>query len=146
MWYTVAMPKFLVKKLDPQASLPVRQHDDDAAMDITTIESVTVAPGERHTFRTGFAAEFSPEFVALIRDRSSLGSKGIHVLAGVIDASYRGEWKIVILNTSPEPWTVQPGDRIAQVLLLAIDRPEPTEVQTLNDTSRGDGGFGSTGT
>ena len=134
-----------IKKLTPEAVLPSKAHPTDAAFDITTNEAYMLQPGERHTFTTGFAAEFPPEYVALLRDRSSLGSKGIQVLAGVIDASYRGEWKVVLLNTSSEPYKIKAGERIAQCLMVPVPAIEVAEVQELAESDRGTGGFGSSG-
>ncbi len=134
-----------IKKLVPAAVLPAKKNPDDAGWDIMTIESATLAPGERHTFLTGLACEFPPEYVAVIKDRSSLGSRGLHALAGVIDASYRGEWKIVLLNTSPEPIHISAGDRIAQCLILPVPPVTLVEVDELNDSARGAKAFGSSG-
>lgn len=134
-----------IKKLSPEAVLPSKAHATDAAFDITTNESFTLQPGERHTFTTGFASEFSPEYVALLRDRSSLGSKGIQVLAGVIDASYRGEWKVVLLNTGSEPYEIKAGERIAQCLMVPVPAFEVAEVEELAESDRGASGFGSSG-
>jgi len=134
-----------IKKLSPEATLPSKAHATDGAFDIATNEAYSLQPGERHTFTTGFAAQFPPEYVVLLRDRSGLGSKGIQVLAGVIDASYRGEWKVVLHNTSNEAYDVKAGDRIAQCLLLPVPDFQVTEVSSLEETDRGSGGFGSTG-
>lgn len=134
-----------IKKLTPEAVLPSKAHPTDAAFDITTNESYTLQPAERHTFTTGFAAEFPADYVALLRDRSSLGSKGIQVLAGVIDASYRGEWKVVLLNTSSEHYEIKAGERIAQCLMVPVPAFEVAEVQELAESDRGTGGFGSSG-
>lgn len=136
---------FQVHRLRSTAELPKKSRPDDAAFDLTTDESATIAPGERHTFGLGFAAEFPTEFVALVRDRSSLGSRGLHCLAGVIDATYRGEWKVVVLNTSADSQTIQAGDRIAQCLFLPVPNVTVTEVTELSSSERGHGGFGSTG-
>jgi len=135
----------LFKKVHSEAVLPTKAHPTDAAFDISTIESYTLQPGERHLFGTGIAAEFPAEYVALFRDRSSLGSKGITVLAGVIDASYRGEWKVVLLNTSQEPYEIKAGDRIAQCLFLPVPTVEVKETAELPGSDRAAGGFGSTG-
>lgn len=139
------MIELRIKKLLPQAIVPSKAHSTDAAFDIATIESYTLKVGERHTFATGIAAEFPAEYVALFRDRSSLGSKGIQVLAGVIDASYRGEWKVVLLNTSQEPYEIKAGDRIAQCLFLPVPEVHVQETTELPDSERAVGGFGSTG-
>ncbi len=134
-----------IKRINPLSQGLQRQHDDDAGWDVSTIEGYSIGPGEHHGFLTGFSAAFPHDFVAVIKDRSSLGSKGIHVLAGVIDAGYRGEWKIILLNTSQEIYNVQIGDRIAQCLFLPVPKTTVTVVEELPESERGTGGFGSTG-
>jgi dUTP pyrophosphatase len=134
-----------IKKLVPEAVLPAKKNPDDAGWDIVTIESATLAPGERRAFLTGLASEFPSDYVAVIKDRSSLGSRGLHTLAGVIDSSYRGEWKIIVLNTSDEPVHITAGDRIAQCLIVPVPEVQLLEVEELTDSARGIGGFGSTG-
>ncbi len=139
------MISFRVKKLVPEATLPTRAHASDAGIDLYANETRTLAPGERHVFSTGIAVEFPEGYVALLWDRSGLGSKGIHRLAGVIDAGYRGEWKVVLLNTTREPFEIRQGDKIIQCLLHAFAPAEIVEVSELSDTDRGATGFGSTG-
>ncbi len=134
-----------IQRLHPEAKLPSKANAGDAAFDLSTTEAKILQPGERHTFGLGFSAEFPPEYVALIRDRSSLGSRGLHCLAGVIDSSYRGEWKVVMLNTSTEAQSIAAGDRIAQCLILPVPEVHVTEVKELSTTGRGAGGFGSSG-
>ncbi|MBI5467264.1 MAG: dUTP diphosphatase [Candidatus Kerfeldbacteria bacterium] len=134
-----------VQKLHPAAVIPSQAHPGDAGWDLVTPEEFTLQPGERKTIGLGFAVAFESGHVALIRDRSGLGSKGLHTLAGVIDASYRGEWKIVFLNTSSEPMSLKVGERVAQCLFLPIAGVEMSETKNLEETSRGSGGFGSTG-
>lgn len=136
---------FNVQLLHPNAQPPRRHHQGDAGMDLVTPTDVHLQPGERQTIALGFAAEFPTDLVALVRDRSSMGAKGIHCLAGVIDASYRGEWKVVLLNTSMETQSISAGDRIAQCLLLPFAAPDVEVVDILSDSTRGAGGFGSTG-
>ena len=134
-----------IKKLTPEATLPSKAHATDAAFDIYTIDSYTLQPGERHMFATGISSDFSPEYIGLWRDRSSFGTKGIQVLGGVLDASYRGEWKVILLNTSSEAHEIKAGDRIAQCLMVPVPEFEVQEVKSLNESDRGSGGFGSTG-
>jgi dUTP pyrophosphatase len=139
------MISFRVKKLSPDATLPTRSHASDAGIDVYTNESYILAPGERHAFTTGIAVEFPEGVVALLWDRSGLGSKGIHRLAGVIDAGYRGEWKVVLLNTTAESFEVKKGDKIIQCLLQRFEPAEIQEAAELSNTQRGAKGFGSTG-
>jgi dUTP pyrophosphatase len=136
--------------LTDTARLPSRAHDDDAAFDLHADESVELAPGARATVATGVALALPEGSCGLVLPRSGLASRhGITVLnaPGLIDPGYRGEVKVVLLNTDPaEPFGVQPGDRIAQLLVLA---PGPAALSLadgeLGATGRGAGGFGSTG-
>lgn len=132
-----------VKRLDPFVRLPERAHNS-AGYDLFAREPVRIGPGETSKVRTGIAVEFPPGYVALIWDRSSLGSKGIHRFAGVIDADYRGEWVVCLHNTGDHAFFVERGDKIAQVLFQPVMAWDIVEGE-LSDTSRGEGGFGSTG-
>jgi dUTP pyrophosphatase len=134
-----------VKKLSSSAVLPTKENPADAGIDIYTNESYTLAPGERHLFSTGVAVEFKPGYVALLWDRSGLGSKGIHRLAGVIDAGYRGEWKVVLVNLTTEPFAVKAGDKIIQCILQKFEPVKIKEVKKLQESKRGGRGFGSSG-
>lgn len=136
---------FKVRKLSPEATLPTRENASDAGIDIYTNESYTLRPGERHTFSTGIAVEFSEGYVALFWDRSGLGSKGIHRLAGVIDSGYRGEWKVVLLNTTDQPYKIEKGDKIIQCVLQKFEPAQIEEVEILSETARAEAGFGSSG-
>lgn len=135
-----------VQKLRPEAKLPFRKHDGDAAFDLSSTEDHVLEPGGRWTFGTGIAAEFPHGYVALFHDRSSMGAKGVHVLGGVIDPTYRGEWKVVLVNLSSEPVTISEGDRITQCIIQKVEGVTFEEVRALASTERGTGGFGSTGT
>ncbi|NTW90230.1 MAG: dUTP diphosphatase [Candidatus Moranbacteria bacterium] len=135
-----------VKKLDPRAKLPVRAHEGDAGLDLCALEGCVIGGGERGVVGTGIAIAVPPGHVGLIMDRSGLAAKeGITNLGGVIDAGYRGEWKVIMLNTSDKPYDVAAGERIAQILVIPIALPEVCEVSELDDTMRGEGHFGSTG-
>ena len=96
-------------------------------------------------FPTGIAVEFPEGYVALLWDRSGLGSKGIHRLAGVIDSGYRGEWKVVLLNTTKEPFEIKKGDKIIQCIIQKFEPVEILEVDELSNSQRGEKGFGSSG-
>lgn len=135
-----------IKKLAEEAKIPVYSHEGDAAFDICSLEEKKLNPGERYTFRTGIASEIPFGYVAILYDRSGLASKdGVTRRAGVIDAGYRGEWKIVIINEDKEAHEIQKGDRIAQAILHELPEAEIVEVDELSDSERGEGGFGSTG-
>ncbi|MBI4032385.1 dUTP diphosphatase [Candidatus Berkelbacteria bacterium] len=135
-----------LQRLHPKAITPKYNHPGDAGMNLFTYEERTLAPGERYAFSTGWAMAFPPEYVARVLDRSGLSLKtGLHCLGGVIDSNYRGEWKIIMANLGDQPYTVQAGDKIAQVVFLPIEIASPTIVDVLNESARGTGGFGSTG-
>jgi dUTP pyrophosphatase len=138
--------KILFKKLHQEARIPHYAHPGDAGMDVYTNEAKTLQPDERHAFSTGVCMEIPEGYVALVWDRSGRAIKeGLKTMAGVIDSGYRGEVKIALLNTSTTPVSINPGDKIAQILIQAIERAEIQEVAELSDTQRGEGGFGSTG-
>jgi dUTP pyrophosphatase len=139
------MISFKVKKLSPEAVVPTKENPGDAGIDVYANESHTLQPGERHTFGTGVSVEIPDGYVALFWDRSGLGSKGIHRLAGVVDSGYRGEWKVVLLNTTDEPYEIKKGDKIVQCVLQKFEPVDIQEVEELSDTERGEAGFGSSG-
>ena len=134
------------KKLTSDALIPKYAHEGDAGMDIFSNEEYTLKAGERKVFKTGISSSFPEGHVALVWDRSGNAAKrGIKTMAGVIDSGYRGEWGIVMLNTSGEDLEVKKGDKIAQVLLQPIIHADIEEVEDLDETKRGENGFGSTG-
>jgi len=139
------MINFRVKKLSADAVLPTKDDPADAGIDLYANESYTLQPGERHVFKTGISTEFPEGYVALLWDRSGLGSKGIHRLAGVIDAGYRGEWGVVLLNTTDEPYEVKKGDKVIQAVLQKFEPTQIEEVTELTETARAEAGFGSSG-
>jgi len=139
--------KLTVKKMTPEAKLPVRAHSDDAGMDFFSTEECILAPGERRALKTGIALAIPSGYVGLFWDKSSLPAKaGIKTMGGVIDASYRGELQVIAINLSDIPYTVEKGSKIAQLLIQKVELPEICEVDELDATIRGEGGFGSTGT
>lgn len=139
-----------VRRLHPHAVLPTRAYAGDAGFDLRALEPVTVAPGERATVRTGIALELPEGHAGLVLPRSGLAARHGITLAnapGLIDAGYRGEVKVLLLNTDPEaPFAVAAGDRIAQLVLLRVKTPEVEEVSDLAASERGVGGVGSSGT
>ncbi|MBI3250523.1 MAG: dUTP diphosphatase [Candidatus Andersenbacteria bacterium] len=139
------MIPFHVKKLSADAKMPAKGNTTDAGIDMFTNETYTLKPGEVHAFTTGIAVAIPDGHVALIWDRSGLGSKGIHRLAGVIDSGYRGEWKIVLINLSQESHDIQAGDKIAQCILQKFEPAEIQETDELPSSDRGAKGFGSSG-
>jgi dUTP pyrophosphatase len=134
------------QKLNPDAKVPTRAFEHDAGLDLTTIETHTLKPGEGRIFKTGLAVAIDPGFVGLIWDRSSMGKRGIKSLGGVIDSGYRGEIGVILWNISHESQEIKSGERIAQLLIQPIATPQTEAVQSLTNTDRGTGGFGSSGT
>jgi len=135
-----------IKKLEATATLPNYAHPGDAGMDFYANETVTISPNERKIISTGIAMAIPQGYVGLFWDKSGLASNhGLKTMAGVIDASYRGEIKILLHNLSNKPYLVEKGNKIAQMLIQPVEQREVVEVEDLNDTSRGADGFGSTG-
>jgi len=135
-----------IKKLNPDAIIPRYALPGDAGMDLFSAEDVTIMPGERHPIATGLSIELPEGFVSLIWDKSGIAlKKGLMKMAGVIEHTYRGEYKILLLNTSKEEVEIKKGDKIAQLLVQPIVTAEIIEVDKLSETDRGAGGFGSTG-
>jgi dUTP pyrophosphatase len=131
------------------AEAPSYAHPGDAGADLVSTEDVTLAPGERRTVGTGVSIALPDGYVALVVPRSGLAvNHGITVVntPGTVDAGYRGEIKVILLNTdAAEPYTIAAGDRIAQLLVLPVTRARFIPVERLPGTERGSGGFGSTG-
>ena len=135
-----------IKLLTPNAKVPTYAHKGDAAFDIYTTESLQLFPGQRHTFKTGIASRFSPKYFVNLLGRSGLAHHhGVVVLGGVIDSSYRGEWGIIVLNSSPNVLTVTEGDRIVQGVFLPVPKFKIKLVKELKASARGTKAYGSTG-
>lgn len=135
-----------IKKLDPGARLPERAHHDDAGADLFSNEEVLLEPGERRVVKTGISMAIPSGYVGLIWDTSGLSAKGgIKSMGGVVDAQYRGEVCVILVNLGREPYRIERGAKIAQMLIQKIEFPEICETEELDDTLRGEGGFGSTG-
>ena len=135
-----------VKKLHPEAKLPTYAHHGDAGFDLYAIESVIVPVGARVLVSTGISMEIPNGYVGLIWDKGGLAmNHGLKNLGGVIDAGYRGEIKAGVVNLSENDYTITAGHKVAQMLIQKVERAEIKEVAELSDTSRGHGGFGSTG-
>ncbi len=138
-----------IARLDERARLPTRAHDGDAGLDLYALEGVVLAPGQRASVPTGIAVEIPPGQAGLVLPRSGLAARhGISVVnaPGLIDSGYRGEVRVLLLNTDREqPFELAAGDRIAQLVLVRVELPTPVEVASLTDSERGAGGFGSSG-
>jgi dUTP pyrophosphatase len=142
-------PELPVRRLDPRLPLPAYAHPGDAGADLRAAEEVVLPPGGRATVGTGIAIAVPDGYAAFVHPRSGLASgHGITVVnaPGTVDAGYRGEVRVVLLNTDPsEPFTVRRGDRIAQLVVQPVTRVQFLDAAELPPTPRGDGGFGSTG-
>lgn len=137
-----------VARVERGATLPSRAHQDDAGLDLYASEAAHIGPGERWSVGTGIAVEIPGGHAGLVLPRSGLAKKhGIALVnsPGLIDSGYRGEIRVLLLNTDPaETFRVEPGDRIAQLVIAPIAIAEPVEA-ALSKSARGDGGFGSSG-
>lgn len=142
--------KIALKRLPHGAGLPLPAYASDGAagMDIVAAESLTLAPGARHAVATGFAMAIPAGYEVQVRPRSGLALKhGITCLnsPGTIDSDYRGEVKVILANLGDQPFDILRGDRIAQLVPAPVQRAAFLETDNLDDTTRGTGGFGSTG-
>lgn len=140
--------RILVERLDPRAVIPERAHPGDAGLDLRSIEDRTLAPGERADVGTGLALALPPGYVGLIHPRSGLALKAGVTVAnapGTIDAAYRGEVRVILINLGSTEWRCAPGDRIAQLLITRVEYPVIDEVSSLPGSGRGRSGFGSSG-
>ena len=138
-----------IARLNDEAMLPTRAHDGDAGLDLYACEAAHIGPGERWSVGTGVAVEIPDGHAGLVLPRSGLAKKhGVTLVnaPGLIDSGYRGELRVLLLNTDPaDIFRVQPGDRIAQLVISPIVPAEPVETAALAESVRGDGGFGSSG-
>ena len=136
------------KRIHPEAVLPTYARPGDAGMDVCSCEAATLQPGERKLIRTGLVIELPRGTEAQMRPRSGLALKqGITLLntPGTIDEGYRGEVGVILINLGHKPFDVQPGMRIAQMVIAPVLSVDVAEVAEVSDTPRGAGGFGSTG-
>jgi dUTP pyrophosphatase len=135
------------KRLHEQATLPERAYPGDAGLDLAACERVELEPGARAVVGTGLAVAIPDGHAGFVQPRSGLAARhGIAVVnsPGLVDAGYRGELKVVLLNTDrSETFVVEPGMRIAQLVLVPVATPEPEEVEELSESDRGERGFGS---
>lgn len=136
-----------IRRLRPDAQVPTRAYAGDAGIDLAACERVELGPGERALVSTGLAVAIPSGYAGYVQPRSGLATKhGISIVntPGLVDSGYRGELLVNLLNTDPhEPFVVEPGMRIAQLVVLAVPDVEPVEVDELPDSERGDRGFGS---
>jgi len=139
----------LIQRLDPDLPLPSYAHPGDAGADLTTAVDVELGPGERAMVRTGIALALPDGYAAFVHPRSGLAARsglGIVNAPGTVDAGYRGEITVLLINHDTElPVRLRRGDRIAQLVIQRVERARLTEVQLLPGSARGEGGYGSTG-
>ncbi|WP_415300081.1 dUTP diphosphatase [Candidatus Pelagibacter sp. Uisw_134_02] len=144
------MARVLIKKLNPDVELPAYKTSGASGMDLMafTEEPITIEPNSSYLVPTGLSMAFTEDYEVQIRPRSGLAAKkGITVLntPGTIDSDYRGEIKIILFNHGKESFIINNKDRVAQMILTPVIKMELEETDSLPDTFRGDGGFGSTG-
>ena len=134
-----------IKRIHPAAKLPSYGHPGDAGLDLYSAVDHVLAPASVYAVPTGIKMAIPPGHVGLVWDKSGISLKGVHRLAGVVDAGYRGEVQVVMVNLGGEPFMIKPGMKIAQMLIQPVMSVFVVETEELDDTSRGEGGFGSTG-
>lgn len=142
-------PTVKFKKLIPSAVIPVQAHPGDAGLDLVAAETAVIKPMARALIHTGLAAAIPEGYEGQVRPRSGLAIKyGVTVLntPGTVDSGYRGELCVILANFGQEDFTVEPGMRIAQMVIAAVSKVDVVTVEELDETERGTGGFGSTGT
>lgn len=142
------MIKLPLTRLDPSIELPSYAREGDAGLDLRAAHDATLEPGSRGLVGTGLAVAIPPGYAGLVLPRSGLAlSQGVTVLnaPGLVDAGYRGELKVLLVNHGDKPVPVRRGDRIAQLVIQRVERAELIEVNELPTSERGAGGFGSTG-
>ncbi len=137
-------------KLDPAARIPSSAHgpEEDAGMDLHAVEAAEIPPGSWAGVGTGIAVEIPPGYEGQVRPRSGMARKhGVTLLnsPGTVDPGYRGEIRVTLINHGPAPYTVRPGDRVAQLVIHKYAAVEWKVAEDLAETARGAGGFGSTG-
>ena len=144
------MVKLLIKKLDKNIDLPKYKTEFSSGMDLVANikEAITIEPGKTSIIPTGIAISIPAEYEVQIRPRSGLAAKsriGVLNSPGTVDADYRGEVGVILVNLSAEEFVIEDGERIAQMVIAKHEQADWVEVETLDETERGAGGFGSTG-
>lgn len=137
--------KLKIKRLKPEATLPRYALPGDVGLDMFSMETVTIPPGGHYRLWHGFALEFPTGYAALVKDKSSISKAGLHTMGGVFDAGYRGEYNTHLVNLSDQPYTIETGDKVSQLIIFPVAIAEIEETDTLSESSRGEAGFGSTG-
>jgi len=140
------MEKLFVEKLSPTAKLPTRAYPNDAGLDFYSDEELILAPGEYGFVKTNIRVALPPGYVALFWDKGGLASKhGLHILGGVFDAGYSGDYSVVVINLGPKEYKIELGQKITQLLIQKVETPEVVETTIDEQTDRGDKRCGSSG-
>lgn len=134
-----------IKRLYDDVEVPAYAKEGDVGLDMRARATHTIEPGEYATFFVGFALEFPSGYAALVMDKGGRAQAGLHTMGGVFDAGYRGEYNVQLINHGTEPYTVEEGEKIAQLVIVPIAHAVFEEVDELSDSVRGEGRFGSTG-
>jgi dUTP pyrophosphatase len=134
-----------VQRIHEDAKLPLYQHKGDAGLDIFSAIDCVLEAGEVKPVSTGIRVAVPEGYVGLVWDKSGISLKGVHRLAGVIDSGYRGEVRVVMVNLGKEPYVIEKGMKIAQLLVQPVNEVKVVEAEELESTPRGEEGFGSTG-
>lgn len=134
-----------IRRIHPEAKLPSYGHKGDAGLDLFSCADYVLGAGEVKAIQTGIKVAIPRGYVGLIWDKSGISLKGVHKLAGVVDAGYRGEVQVVMINLGNTPYEIKKGMKIAQMLIQPINEVKVIEAEDLDDTLRGEDGFGSTG-
>jgi dUTP pyrophosphatase len=137
--------EIIVKRVHEDAKLPRYGHMGDAGLDLFSVADCVLKGGEARAISTGIQMAIPEGYVGLIWDKSGISLQNIHRLAGVVDSGYRGEVKVVMTNLSAEAFHIEKGMKIAQMLIQPVIKVKVFESEELDDTSRGENGFGSTG-
>ena len=137
--------KIKIKKLKENVKLPKYHHPGDVGMDLYAMETVTIEPGGHMRIWHGFGLEFPEGYAAVVKDKSSISKAFLHTMGGVFDAGYRGEYNTHLVNLGTEPYAIEEGDKVSQLIIYPVVIAELEEVDELSDSARGGGNFGSTG-
>jgi len=137
--------KIKIKKIKERAKLPSYAHPGDVGMDLYSMETVTIPPMGHYRFFHGFAMEFPIGNAGIIMDKSSISKAGLIHMGGVFDAGYRGEYNTHLVNLGSEPYTVEEGDKVSQLVIVPVSIAELEVTDKLSESARGEGAFGSTG-
>lgn len=133
-----------IQKIDPEAKAPLFAYDGDAGMDLFSCEECELRPGEIRAIKTGLKIAVPEGYAGFVWDKSGLALRGLTTLAGVLDSGYRGELKVVLANLGKKSYQIKKQQKIAQLIIKKVERPEIVEGE-LDNTERGEGGFGSSG-